>query len=428
MLSINKTYCWLFVIAILIQIPSTHLFKFADELLVVPMMCLVGLDLLINHQIKRYKVLWIVAGILALYAFYTIFFVGYNTPKAVVYDYIAQIKPFCYFCVSYAVVPHFDAKMRRIVKSACFINSAIALFCVATGLIEEVFSHVTYLGLVSMLSFMVYLMCSIDEDGKVSKRDLITSIIILTIGLGCTRSKFYGEYVMALYMLFLYTPGFAKNIKLKHILAFMLVGVLVFVVAWKKIEFYFISGGTEGVMDEESMQTLARPMLYAGMLMLLALHPLLGSGMASFATNASSSAVNYSEAYRVIGLDGVWGLSPGYDAFICDAFYPSLAQFGLVGIALFVLFFVWIYKRLGLLLHTQGKMLYSIGMMAIVVVMIENVAATTFNQAAGAMCMMILGSVIASTRRMSKEEISEIKNLPYKEVGATEYIRKTKEK
>lgn len=372
--------------------------------------------------------MWIVAGILGLYALYTIFCLRYNTPKAVVYDYIAQIKPFCYFCVSYAVVPKFDTKMRRIVKSACLFNSAIALFCVATGLIEEVFSHVTYLGLTSMLSFMVYLMCSTDENGKVSKQDLIISIIILTIGLGCTRSKFYGEYVMALYMLFLYTPGFAKNIKIKHILAFVLVGVLVIVVAWKKIDFYFVSGGADAVMDEETLQTVARPMLYVGMLMLLALHPLFGSGMASFATNASSSAVNYSEAYRVIGLDEVWGLSPGYDAFICDAFYPSLAQFGLVGVALFVFFFVWIYKRLGLLLRMHGKMLYSIGMMAIVVVMIENVAATTFNQAAGAMCMMILGCIISSTRRMSKKEISEIKNLPYKEVGATEYIRKIKEK
>ena len=63
-------------------------------------------------------------------------------------------------------------------------------------------------------------------------------------------------------------------------------------------------------------------------------------------------------------------------------------------------------------------------MVIVRVVMIENVAATSFNQASGALCMMIIGSIIASTRRMSKEEVKEIKNLPYKEVGATEYIRK----
>ena len=56
MLSVNKIYCWLFVFALLIQIPSIHLLKFLDELLVVFMMCLVFLDVVVNKQFKKYNI------------------------------------------------------------------------------------------------------------------------------------------------------------------------------------------------------------------------------------------------------------------------------------------------------------------------------------------------------------------------------------
>ena len=62
-----------------------------------------------------------------------------------------------------------------------------------------------------------------------------------------------------------------------------------------------------------------------------------GSGLASFASNAS--AVNYSTLYYDYGLDKVWGLSPSKTDFICDAYYPSLCQFGVVGVCLFI--YLW---------------------------------------------------------------------------------------
>lgn len=424
MLSINKTYCWLFAIALLIQIPGVNLFKFADEILVGLMMILVFLDVVINKQYMKYKFLWIIAGVIGLFAIYSIFFRSYNIPIAVVHDYITQMKPFCYFCISYAIVPKLTGRAKQILKGICIMNAIIGLFSIITGTTEDIFFHVTYLGLVSLLSFMIYLFCSVDDDGKVSRKDLIISVIILTIGLGCTRSKFYGEYVMALYLLFVYVPGFSKNIKFTHIVTFFAAIALVFIVAWSKIDFYFVSGGADVVMDEETMQTVARPMLYAGMVILLGLHPIFGSGLASFATNASSSAVNYSEAYRVTGLDEVWGLSPSYDAFICDAFYPSLAQFGIIGIILFVYFFVWIYKKISLSLYTQGKIPYVVGLMAIIVILIESIAATTFNQPAGAMCMMILGGIASTYKNKTKEEIKVIRSQEYINKEAKDYIKK----
>lgn len=53
-----------------------------------------------------------------------------------------------------------------------------------------------------------------------------------------------------------------------------------------------------------------------------------GSGLASFAS--FPSAENYSSLYYEYGLNNIGGLSPDMPDFICDAFYPTLAQFGII--------------------------------------------------------------------------------------------------
>lgn len=427
MLSINKTYCWLFIAAMLIQIPSISVMSFLDELLVVLLMCLLMLDVVVNHRFKKYKLLWVVMGVMTCYVIYSMVFVSYNTPHAIVVDFIAQMKPYCYFCISYAIVPKFDTTTKRILKGICILNAVTIVVCYSMGLsvVRATFSHVAYLGLLSAISFMVYLMCSVDENGKLSKSDLIIAVVILTCGLTSTRSKFYGEYVLALYMLFLYKPGLFKNFSIKQGAILMLAFVIVLWVAWGKIDYYFISGGQdEQFFDEDLMQSFARPVLYAGMITLLIMHPLFGSGLASFATNASSANVSYSGAYAELGIDRVWGLSEDMGDFICDAYYPSLAQFGIIGVVLYFGFFIWMYKRISLLLHITSKVLYIIGLMAIVVVLIECIAATSFTQGAGAMCMMILGCVMSQFKNLSKAERKAIQQLPYKEVNSMEYLKR----
>ena len=227
MLSINKIYCWLFVFALLIQIPSIHLLKFLDELLVVFMMCLVFLDVVVNKQFKKYKLLWLVTGIMLFYAIYSLTWVSYNTPKAVLYDFIAQMKPFCYFCVSYSIVPQLGKNIKSLIKWICLFNVAIVVLCFFAGLTKTVFYIVTYYGLVSIISALVYLFCSVNKEGKVSRADIIVVVIMLVIGLVSTRSKYYGEFIIALYLLFLYVPGVMRNIKLKHVLGLVLMLVVV---------------------------------------------------------------------------------------------------------------------------------------------------------------------------------------------------------
>ena len=425
MLSINKIYCWLFVFALLIQIPSIHLLKFLDELLVVFMMCLVFLDVVVNKQFKKYNLLWVITGIMLFYAIYSLTWVSYNTPKAVLYDFIAQMKPFCYFCVSYAVVPKFSNQMKTILRVICIMISIIVLFSVVSGLVEQVLFHPAYVGLLSLLAFCVYLLASIDEHGKVAKKDVVISLILLTIGLTSTRAKFYGEYVFILYLLFFYVPGSLKKMKISHLIIALVSLCLILVVAWNKIDYYFISGGeVDMAFDEDLLSSFARPVMYASMFPILGMHLLFGSGFASFGTYASSTSINYSNLYSVIGIDNVWGLSRDFDSFICDAYYPSLAQYGLIGLVLFIVLYVWMYKKLSLYIYITGKVYYLIGLVIIVALLIENIAATSFNQGAGAMCMMILGYLISNFKKITKEQEIEIRKMPYKESGALEYIKK----
>lgn len=339
-------------------------------------------------------------------------------------DLIVQMKPFCYFCISYAVVPQFSKNMRAVIKWICIFNVFMVVFCFLAGLTKTIFFIVTYYGLVSMISALVYLFCSVDNN-KVSRKDIIVVVIMLLIGLVSTRSKYYGEFVVVLYLLFFYIPGVMKNVKLKHVLVLILMFSVVLVVAWEKIDYYFISGGQEYQMfDEEMLASFARPVLYAGMFVLLSLHPLFGSGLASYATFASTTSVNYSGVYAAIGIDNVWGLSEDFDLFICDAFYPELAQFGIVGIILFLYFFVWMNKKISLLLYTSGKILYAIGIVSIIVILIESIASTTFNQGAGAICMMVLGCLASKNNNITKQQEVEIRKMSYKEKGALEYIKK----
>ena len=110
------------------------------------------------------------------------------------------------------------------------------------------------------------------------------------------------------------------------------------------------------------------------------------------------------------GIENVWGLSKRYTNFVSDTYYPSLAQFGIIGILLFLLFWMYItvkaislYKKSG---FTQLKhiviILLIIGFLAI-----ESTTGSTFIAQGGFFLMMMLGMVLSD---MQKESIN-LKNL-----------------
>jgi hypothetical protein len=82
----------------------------------------------------------------------------------------------------------------------------------------------------------------------------------------------------------------------------------------------------------------ARNALYSTSVAIAIDHFPLGTGLASFASYASQ--VYYSDVYRDYGLTTVWGLSPEYNAFITDTFWPMVLGEG--GVVAFVPYLVFV--------------------------------------------------------------------------------------
>ena len=167
-------------------------------------------------------------------------------------------------------------------------------------------------------------------------------------------------------------------------------------------ELYFI----EGVRDNpDEKDFLARFVLYATSLKILVDYMPFGSGLASFGTHASGA--HYSKVYSEYGIDNVWGLSKSYNKFIADTYYPSLAQFGIAGVILFALFWMYILKKAFVFFNaTKKTRLLTIILLVIGYILIENVADATFTSNRGLLIMIFLGLLCAE----QKYEFADLQN------------------
>ena len=415
MLSKNKIFFALFLLVLLSELLAPALVKPMDELMLMLFLLVIALDLLVNWDIKRYKSLFVLEGIFLFYFIFSALFRDFNTVGAMANDFILEQKAFVPFIIAYAMAPRFTGTMKTVLKAASVALSFILVILFFSGLTKVALGHVYHYGTISVSVSLLYLYCSIDGNGKVSMRDMVVGIILLSVGLLSTRSKFFGEYVAILFMFFIYKPGLVRNMNFKHAIVLFLGAVCVVAVAWSKIQFYFVSGVADAFssFDEEKFEMIARPVLYATMFLVLCDYPIFGSGLASFASHSSSAFVNYSSLYSEYGIDKVYGLSPKTSDFISDTYYPVLAQFGIVGIVLYVFFWVWVWRMLRVILHSGRILEFSIGVSAICFAMIENVAGATILQIGGYVPMMLLGMIVSNCRLMSKEEKNKILSNDY---------------
>lgn len=211
-----------------------------------------------------------------------------------------------------------------------------------------------------------------------SRRAVIITLLIMTSGLLSLKSKFFGEYILmvALFLLVKKKVNF-KSVKAICIEVILLVVVLFF--TWTKFSFYYIEG------FKDSSQELARPISYITSLKIFVDYFPFGSGFATFSSNAAG--VYYSPLYYKYNIDGVWGLSPDNPAFLADAFYPLLAQFGIVGVLLFCVF--W-RRRFSQIQNINMLKYYRLAIMASLCLLIESVGDTSYLSSPGIAYFLIL--------------------------------------
>ena len=390
--------CILTLIAVFaLIIPSVKWLTAVDELATLVLAGCAMFDCLVNGNWRRYKLLWVVMGVMTFYAIYSVTMVHYNTPKAVAIDWIIQLKPFVPMCAALAIAPKLTPADRWWLRIIAVANIVVALACFFAGdaIMRLVIKHIAHVGITIFISAMVYYICSVRQDGTVPQKDLILTVVFVLSGLVCTRSKYYGTVVFTLFMLLCYRPGMLKRYGARSLAIFTAVVLIVIKVGWSKFNYYFVNG-TSDHFDPELLSSYARPVMYATSGLIFMDHIPFGSGLASFGSNASVEP--YSGVYHDYQIDKVYGISPQMPEFICDAFYPSLAQFGIAGVALFVYFWIYVVGMLKKVLHSgvaDAAVQYRAAWSLIVFLLIEGIASTTFVQCPGLICMMIIGMICA---------------------------------
>lgn len=394
MLRLRHIFSILFIILmVFLPIGKRPIVNYIDEIMTGLFIGLALLDCIINRRWKSYKFFWITFGIIWFYLAYTLLFQHYNKPSNILMDAFIEFKSIFAFAVIFGAGCTLSDLNKNFTKYVCATLATINSIVLLCGYHAQtmVSGHPAESGMTQYLCVMLFLLISLDSNLRWNKRDMVLALIWLIIGLCCGRSKYYAEFVLTLFFLFIYRPGILRHFKLKHAILIISLCLIVIAVVWKKFSYYYITGNSD-TFDPNVAASYARPVLYlTGWLLLIDFFPF-GSGFASFATYASQS--NYSTLYYEYNLDKIWGLSPSYPNFICDGYYPSLAQFGFVGLVLFVCFWRFIYNRIRIYIHLKnGEYInyFKISTLLILFILIECTSGTCFTNPSGFITMILLG-------------------------------------
>jgi len=400
---IDRYFYFIFLFALVFVIVFYQIigFQFTDEL------CVLALFLLFFYRILKTpdwafnKAFLVTLGIFLFYTGYSLW-IGSNVKSAIINDLVIQLKPYLgFFCV-YQLAPRMDRSRKKLLKDICLIFWMLFLLPVGVaGFFSEhyfdiMMGHPAYYGIAVTIVSLCYLYCS-----DFTKREKYTFILLLSIGILCGRSKFYGFFVFATFIILFFSSNKQFKLNLRNILVLAFIFALMFFVAWDKISLYFFQAlsGTSDV-DEDM---IARFVIYRTAPQILFDYFPFGSGFASFATH--SSGIFYSHIYVDYGIEHVYGLTKSNPKFVSDTFYPSLVQFGVVGIGICIVFWIYIFRKAFLFFKKKPKpLLKSFILVAFIIAFlaIEGTTGSTFIAQGGLFVMMMLGLVLSEM----KEEAS----------------------
>ena len=291
MLRVDRFCVWVIIVGTAVLTLSYQYIKFLDELCVLLLGSVALLDCFVNRQWKKYGFMFLLMGIMTFYALYSGLFLSNNSWKYILMDWVIELKPYVPFAILLAVAPKLEPSDKKILKWISIANASFCclLFMGGHELVTKILFHVTYGGCTIFISSLFIIYCSLDEKGRLSRSDLLLAVFYLTFGLACTRSKYYGLYVLCLFFLFYYKPGIMKSVNFKHVLTVLSVVALVVLVSWNKISYYFLTGAGDK-FDPTVAASFARPVLYGtGFLIFIDYFPF-GSGLASFASYPSGAS------------------------------------------------------------------------------------------------------------------------------------------
>jgi hypothetical protein len=355
-------------------------FKYTDELMALFLCLFAGI---VVWERKAWKELIPVTIVVFIFLFYTIysFIIQSNIPKAILTDLLIQIKPFLGFYCAYLIAPQLSSSQKYFISILCLIVGGLLIIVGLSAQIDSVFGHPSRFATAAIATAFLFLYCSTYKWS-----DVLIFLFLLTIGFFSTRAKFYGFWVVATSLIVFTKLGGQIRLNWKSIAAGILICLLAIWFAKEKIIIYYV----DGMMNSREMWS--RPaMLFASGQIFYDYFPF-GCGLGSFGTFAS--AEYYSPIYEMYGLNHIWGLSKNMPIFICDAFYPELAQFGIIGAILYFFFWYTIIRKS----TSQNIQKSTCIWMIFIFFLIEGIADSTFTHNRGLFILIILALMIIKKR------------------------------
>lgn len=278
-----------------------------------------------NRSINRrpWREFMVCLSVIAFYTLYSLMF-GVNVAGGVWLDLLQEIRPYSIIFCTWILNPRFTKKQKKWMLGT-MVLTLFSWIVYHPESIESANAEFPVLGQLAICTGMSWYLLT--ED---TKRNRYIALALVLTGMFAPKFKFMGEVVC--FIAFIFFVKKKLNFQsTKTILFACILVIVVLAVTWTRFDAYYVSG--------LSNDNLARPMTYKTSLVILGDYFPFGSGMGTFACNGAWKY--YSPLYYEYHLTDICGLSPDTGFFICDAYYPTLAQFGIVG----VFFFCWFWKR-----------------------------------------------------------------------------------
>lgn len=388
MRAISKFYTWFWIIYFPVCIAFTHVvnFDWSDEILTV---ALLGYAFMKQRFLVKDKgrttEINIYIGLMIFYLVYSLL-IQVTTFRGVYLDLLQQLRPYAVFYLTWMMAPDFSPKQKKRIKWVMLFSffGYLILFKIKPSVVTPYGGgESAALGQIALCCAMIYYLFS-----KQTKRNRNIAILIMLLGLISGKSKYFGECVVFI-TLMMFVKSKINFTSVSTLLKVAALGAVVIFFTWTKFNAYYV----EGFQDDA--QEMARPLTYeTGMEIMFKDYIPFGSGLGSFGTAAA--AKEYSPLYYDYQLNNVWGLTPENPMFLADAFYPTLAEFGIVGL----FFFLWFWKRrLWECNKIPNIVYYRMALMAILALALESTADSSYLSGKGMGYFMVLALCLNSGRQ-----------------------------
>ena len=394
MRGIAKFYTWFWIIyfPVCIAFAVTVNFDLSDEILTVLLLlyAIVKQRFLVKNK-KRMMEINIYMALMIFYLLYSLV-IRVTTPRGVFLDILQQVRPYAVFYLTWMMAPQFTPKQQKRIKWVMLLSFFGYLFAFKfkPSLVTPFGGEESAaLGQIALCCAMVYYLFS-----KQTKRNRNIAIIIMLLGLLSGKSKYFGECICFI-ALIMFVKSKINFTSISTLLKVAALGVVVIFFTWTKFNAYYVEG------FQEDAQAMARPATYEiGMQIMFHDYVPFGSGLGSFGTAAA--AKEYSPLYFKYHLNEIWGLDPTNPMFLADAFYPTLAEFGIVGL----FFFLWFWKRrLWEANKIPNLIYYRMALMCILALALESTADSSYLSGKGMGYFMILALCLNSARKVNVPRI-----------------------